>query len=70
MYGETLIEAPEQSTASAASIFVKFTITQYYTLGICAEFLLKSHEECRKYGQKFHIRSEVKNVLRRFLQKF
>jgi len=48
MYGETLIEAPEQSMVSAASIFMKFTITQYFILGIFAKFLFKSYEECRK----------------------
>ena len=29
MCGETLIEAPEQTVASTASIFMKFTVTQY-----------------------------------------
>ena len=66
MYGETLIEDPEQSMASAAWIFMKFTVTQYFIVGISAEFVFESYEECRKYGQRFHIRSEVKNVLRRF----
>jgi len=70
MYGEKLIEAPEQSMASAASIFMKFTVTHYFIVGIGAEFVFKSYEERRKYGQRFRMRSEVKNVLRRFSRKF
>jgi hypothetical protein len=52
MYGERFIEAPDQSMASAASIFVKFADTQYFIVGIIAEFVFRFYEECRKIRAK------------------